>query len=713
MVTMTPTSRPPKLPTAAAGTGIVLTVATATAIAVSDAEAGKPSLDALAPLVEALSAVGGRLVDRPWLLLDLIGSILIVTLAVTAFVMWRRRDPDAARVATSAALAVSGELLLVHGSIAPGVALCVLALAFAFTRPRSERVEPSSSPPVSWAETVALLAVIVVAAGFRFFALNRVLHYFEGELSPYMVGAAHVHGILLANAAVHGPWAPLGLLFYLPIHLMVSYAGTTILAVRLASAVIGVATIVAAWLLARAVAGRGAGLIASLLLALDPLQIGWSRSDVHPHGVTAWPALLLAWATLRAIETRATGWFVVVTVLMGLTWHQYPSGQSAVLIPPLVLLVHAASHRGFARSVGWRWGLVALGLGAWSVGYPVSHWLGTGRLAALGRYFHLLGPRVAADDAAATPSLLHHVSGTTADLVKGIYLDIPHLFHQTFIPEIDPSLPLRALPFLVAAFTLVGAAVLAARLPSPRSAVMAVSVLCAAMPAVLSDIAFVKRAAVLYPLLAIVAAVGIAALFAAVGAALGARALGAAVAVLLAGALGWTSISAWLWFSGRQYPWGTPPEVVIADAVARQLTPATILIANFWDDYMPGKFTFLLLDDLERDELQPLVWYVTTSTSDDWPSLITYPRGATNAVFARPWYVLWSGLDDNLPRIQSERRWRRVVFLIQEDEHSAAELARIRALCPLASVRRFHLGDEPKHRMWLVVCDDHPDFLAP
>jgi hypothetical protein len=711
--TMTPRTRSPATPTVVAGAGIALTVAAATAIAVSDDEAGKTSLDALGPLVEALSAVGGLLIERPWLLLDLVGTGLIVALAVTVSVMWRRRDTGAARVTTSAALALAGQLLLLHRSAAWGTTLCVLALVFALTRQRRERTEPWSSQLVSGAEAAALLVVIVVAVGFRFFTLNRVVHYFEGELSPYLVGAADLQGMLLANTAIHGPWAPLGLLFYLPIHLAVSYAGTTVLAVRLASAAIGVATIVAAFLLARTVAGRSAGLTASLLLALDPLQIGWSRSDVHPHGVTAWPALLLAWATLRAIETRATGWFVALTVLMGLSWHQYPSGQPAMLIPPLVLLIHAATHRGFARSVGWRWVLVALGLGAWSVGYSVVHWLGTGRLAGLGHYFHLLGPRVAAEDPAVTPSLLRHAVDTGADLVKGIYVEIPHLFHQTFIPEIDPSLPLRALPWLVAAFTVVGAAILLARLPSPRAVVMVVSVLCAVIPAALSDIAYVKRAAVLYPLLAIVAAVGIAALLAAVGASLGPRAMRTAVALLLACGLGWTAISSHLWFSGHRYPWGTPPEVVIADAVGRQLRPTTVVITNFWDDYMPGKFTYLLLDDLRREELQPLVWYVTTSTSDDWPTLIAYPHGAVNAVFARPWYLLWSGLDESLRRIQVEREWRRVVYLIQEDEQTGDELERIRALCPLASVRRFHLGDESKHRMWLAVCDDHPDFLAP
>jgi hypothetical protein len=317
---------------------------------------------------------------------------------------------------------------------------------------------------------------------------------------------------------------------------------------------------------------------------------------------------------------------------------------------------------------------------------------------------------VAADDGAVTPSLLRHAVDTGTDLIKGIYVDIPHLFHQTFIPEIDPSMPLRALPWLVAAFTVVGAAVLLARLPSPRTVVMVVSVLCAVIPAALSDIAFVKRAAVLYPLLAIVAAVGIAALLATVGPALGPRAMRTAVTLVLTCGLGWTAISVHLWFSGRQYPWGTPPEVVIADAVGHQLRPATIVITNFWDDYMPGKFTYLLLDELRRKELQPLVWYVTTWSSEDWPTLIAYPHGATNAVFARPWYLLWSGLDESLQRIQVERQWQRVVYLIQEDEQTGDELERIRALCPLASVRRFHLGEEPKHQMWLAVCDDHPDL---
>jgi len=54
--------------------------------------------------------------------------------------------------------------------------------------------------------------------------------------------------------------------------------------------------------------------------------------------------LAIARKSLRQQSRDRLG--LALTVLMALSWHQYPSGQLAALVPPLVLLVHAATAMG-------------------------------------------------------------------------------------------------------------------------------------------------------------------------------------------------------------------------------------------------------------------------------------------------------------------------------------------------------------------------------
>jgi hypothetical protein len=697
--------------------GTISIVATAITVAVVDDRAGRPSLIALGWLVGVAGRFGGVLLERPAAALAAAGAVLASLLVVAALEQARRASAlpsHATWLLSSAALAVTGQLLIVQRRLPAGLLLLGLgAIAAAVAGRRSldatDPGRPPSPPAWSMTESFQLLAILVGAAVFRFFALNRVVEYFEGELSPYMVGASDVPGMLYANAGNNGPWAPLGLLYYLPMYLTVAIAGTTVLAVRLAPAAIGVVTVAAAYLLARTVAGRGAGLLAAGLLTLDPLQIGWARSDVHPHGETAWPALLLGWATLQMLSKRSTGWCLAVAALMGLSWHQYPSGQVAVAVPLVAVAVHAAVDRRLLRDLGWRVGLLVGGLLLWFGGFPLAQWLGLGKLQGFRDYVASLGTRVASAEpggSALAPAELGHLVGNAADLVVGAVVELPRLFHQTFIPEIT-GLPLRSLPWFVAAFAVVGVAMLAARLPASHSVVLLALTATSAVPAVFSDVAYVKRAAVLYPVLEVIAAVAMVATarsvvrrFRRVGRPL--------VATTLAvGLTTWVAICAHLWFSGRHYRWGTPPEQAIAEAVTAELQPHTLVLAGFWDFYMDGKFTYLLLDELRRPEIQPVAWFLTRTDRPIWHRLAERPTDVIAALEGRPWLELWSGLDRQLPALPAVIDWQRVVYLIQEDDDLAYQIERIRGSCPTLEVRTLAPGTDPKHRMRLAVCEDH------
>jgi hypothetical protein len=401
---------------------------------------------------------------------------------------------------------------------------------------------------------------------------------------------------------------------------------------------------------------------------------------------------------------------------MALSWHQYPSGQLAVLVPVIVLAVHGLTHPGFIRSTGWRLAIVALGLAGWFTGYPLAHWLGSGQVDNIGGYLGKLGPRVAEVGADSVTSPLMHLLANTGNLISGIFVGIPVRHHQTFVPRVSGDLTDTSLPWFIAVFAVIGLCSLIARLPAPPTVVTLALIVTAAAPSVFSNIAFVKRAAVLYPVLSIVAAVGMVTLTRTLTAIFGTRGRRTAVALLVGGAVAWACIACEQWFSDQQYDWGTPSELAVAEEVRRHLAPGTIVVADFWHNYMEGKMTYLLLDDLQNPEVEPVAWYVNNPHSDLWPRLEQHPLAAIEALRTRPWYVRWSDLDRRTDALLATPDWQRVIYLFQddadenriEDERTRQRMARLAAICPNALVRVLDLGKGSRHRFRLVVCDDHP-----
>jgi hypothetical protein len=240
----------------------------------------------------------------------------------------------------------------------------------------------------------ALVAVLAIATGLRLYALDRVVDSFDGELTGYYAAATRLAGIPLANEGVDGSWAPLGLTFYPPYVVAAHAVGTTVLALRLAAAWVGVLSIPLLYTFVRRLAGAPAALIAAALLALDPLSLGWSRSDAHPHGFTLWPVLLVCLATLAALRGGGRRAWFATALAMGLAWHQYPSGQVAVLIPPLAVVLLAGAPGERRQRLRGALPFLLLGVVLWFGGLPLSGWLATGRIE-LRNPFTLTGSRAA------------------------------------------------------------------------------------------------------------------------------------------------------------------------------------------------------------------------------------------------------------------------------------------------------------------------------
>src|SRR5579859_7168284 len=119
-----------------------------------------------------------------------------------------------------------------------------------------------------------------------------------------------------------GDLTQLPALFFYYIAAFIAIVGPNILAVRLASASLGILTIPLIYLLGKELYGARIGLIAAGLLALDRTHINFSRFGMN--GITAPFFLVLTlYFVIRALRTGQTRYFVGVGVTLGLGLYSY------------------------------------------------------------------------------------------------------------------------------------------------------------------------------------------------------------------------------------------------------------------------------------------------------------------------------------------------------------------------------------------------------
>jgi hypothetical protein len=674
-------------------------VSLACVAAVRDDAAGALSLGVLAPLVSAVMPLGRLVVDNASRLIPGFGAGLAVLLALAAWLGGRPDECEKPRgFLFACSFALAGEVLLIEDQRSLGVVLYALAAFFIL------RQSPRSGAPhvddgggrerfrFQFADLGYLSAISLLAVFFRFYALNRVVDYFEGELSPYLAAATDLRGMLYANVGgFGGPWAPLGYFYYLPVFVMTQLFGTTVLAVRLASAVVSVLTVPLLHGFLRRIAGREAAVIGALFVALDPLQIGWGRSDIHPHGSTVWPAILLCWAMVDAAETGLWRYFFSVALLMGLSSHQYPSGQVAVGIPIAFLAwnltFRSNDHFRGVRAVG----AVATGLALWLFGFPLQYLLAYGRWHTYD-VFTQYGIRTswAGTEALDRWSMLSSVAARALanfdDLIAGLFIKVPYLFHQEFIPDY-PEVPLRTVFWIAAAAAFV-VTVLAIRRPrDSRTVILVLWAFCGLLPSALSDHGYAKRAAIAYVAVYALAAVGLASVHRTLVARSPRRSPTPLITAEIAAMLLVTMASTYQWFSGAHYAYGEPREIAIAKRIRERLEPGTIVIADFAHHYQRGMFTFLLIDALGDPKTFPVAWVVAEGSPITFEDAARSPEKTITALNRTIWYK-WTRLGYQLPGLQAAPRWSRVLFLFESAPHDAnsqlvpQHASMIRERCP-------------------------------
>lgn len=675
-----------------------------------DETAGREALAVLAPVMEPL-AEAGRQVDgtaRPLILWG--GWAAAAALGATAL---RRHAESWRALLVVMGLAGAAQLALLADWVAAGAAAWAVAgvLALAWHRRLAAGIEggAASSPAWTAADSAYLVAIAALSATLRTYALTTIPDSIDGEVAGFWNGATTLRGILLANEAVDGAWAPLGLLYYLPIYGVFQVTGSTLLGVRLASAGVAILTTAVIFHVARRLFGRSAAVLAALFYTLEPLQIGWGRSDVYPHHATSWVGLLLILATVRAIESGSARRWWGVAALQALAWHQYPSGQVAVLLPVVLLALHLL--RGGGRGGAWRRPATAVlaGVLAWGAGGVALTAAVTGEVS-LTRYLDRLGPRVHVQQdetprpltarlAAAGATSIRHA----ADLARGLTHEAPYLFHQDLV---NPTSNLRTRTAAWAVVAL-GLPLLVVGLACPaatRLAAVAWLAVLATLPAVFSDAAYPKRASLLFPALCILAGVGGAMLLAAIRQAWGRRAVPVARALAVPTFALWLCLDCFLFFSGERLRRGPVGDVEAARRIAAEIVPGTVVVGRFAHSWSEGLFAFLLRDALTDPRRAPALVYLSYDEPEAWRAMLADPgRVAARILEHPPYYLSWGAVPVDESYWRRESAIRRVVHVVSVDDWPAgAPTASDDLLAAGLQPRPLRLGPERRNYFWWV-----------
>jgi len=184
-----------------------------------------------------------------------------------------------------------------------------------------------SAPRAEW-----VLACIVLALG----AVLRL--YRLGDV-PYGLNPDAAYNGLVALQANHSPaylpWSPDPTrgetLFAYCIVAIIAVVGPTPLAIHAAAAVVGIATLVALYLLAQRLLGARVALIATALLATSGWHLLFSRAGWWVITLPLVETLAL-YAVLRAIETRRRLAFALAGALLALQLDTYADGRVLLVV---------------------------------------------------------------------------------------------------------------------------------------------------------------------------------------------------------------------------------------------------------------------------------------------------------------------------------------------------------------------------------------------
>jgi dolichyl-phosphate beta-glucosyltransferase len=196
----------------------------------------------------------------------------------------------------------------------------------------------------TWAERGALTAIVAVGTALRFADLSTyppMVHIDTAECG--LRGLAILHGHV-ADVSDFSPWYNTPYLSFLPYAASYAVVGSTILGLRLPSAILGTAALLPLYLFARGWYGRGVALIAAALMATSHVAIHFSRIGLWNIQILLYELTAFAFLAHGVQGKRGSSLFVAGAV-SGLALYSYTAGR----LIPIVALAFLASLFRFRR----------------------------------------------------------------------------------------------------------------------------------------------------------------------------------------------------------------------------------------------------------------------------------------------------------------------------------------------------------------------------
>jgi mannosyltransferase len=232
-----------------------------------------------------------------------------------------------------------------------------------------------------------LAVLVVLAAGLRLSTLGLQSFWYDEAFTPVHVLNASLGATL--RAMVHTENTPP--LWYLIEWVDARVLGTGEVALRLPSALAGIATVPVVWAIGEELGGRRAGLVAAALVAVNPLFV-WYSQEARAYGLFVLTAALAMLCFLRAERepTRARMGAFAFTGALALLTHYF---ALFLLIPMVLWMVRERITRRAALPAVGILGIVGLALLPLisAQGGHGTQWIGrwalSSRLEAIPQYY--------------------------------------------------------------------------------------------------------------------------------------------------------------------------------------------------------------------------------------------------------------------------------------------------------------------------------------
>lgn len=212
-------------------------------------------------------------------------------------------------------------------------------------------------------EAILMVVILAIAAFMRLYHIDQYLTFLGDEGRDVLV----VRDMLLGRKfTLIGPGTSIGNMYLGPLYYYLlliplwlfnfSPVGPAVMV-----ALLGVATVFLLWWIMRQWTDRSAALAASVLYAISPTVVNYSRSSWNPN-VMPFFALITMYGVWKVWRLGYFRWLIITAVAYAFVLQSHYLG---LLLAPMILVFTVVAYRKLAgdepaRRVAWRHGLTAL-----------------------------------------------------------------------------------------------------------------------------------------------------------------------------------------------------------------------------------------------------------------------------------------------------------------------------------------------------------------